>query len=52
MVLVNFWRPGAPPARTELPMLDQLAGSRRAGPRVVAISTDRDRSVVARSSSN
>jgi len=47
VVLVNFWATWCPACRTELPILDQLAGNRRADLAVIAISTDRDRSVVA-----
>ncbi len=47
VVLVNFWATWCAACRTELPMLEQLAGSNRADLAVVAISTDRDRSVVA-----
>ena len=47
VVLVNFWATWCPACRTELPILDQLEGNRRADLAVVAITTDRDRSVVA-----
>lgn len=47
VVLVNFWATWCAACRTELPILDQLAGNRRADLAVVAISTDRDRAVVA-----
>ena len=47
VALVNFWATWCPACRTELPILDQLAGNRRADLAVVAIATDRDRSVVA-----
>ena len=47
VVLVNFWATWCPACRTELPILDQLAESRRADLAVAAITTDRDRSVVA-----
>ncbi|XIA65328.1 TlpA family protein disulfide reductase [Bradyrhizobium sp. TZ2] len=47
VVLVNFWATWCPACRTELPILDQLAGNRHANLAVVAITTDRDRSVVA-----
>ena len=47
VVLVNFWATWCPACRTELPILDQLAENRRADLAVVAITTDRDRSVVA-----
>jgi thiol-disulfide isomerase/thioredoxin len=47
VVLVNFWATWCPACRTELPILDQLAGNRRADLAVVATTTDRDRSVVA-----
>ncbi|MCA6116115.1 TlpA family protein disulfide reductase [Bradyrhizobium sp. WSM 1738] len=47
VVLVNFWATWCPACRTELPILDQLAGNRRADLAVIAIATDRDRSVVA-----
>jgi thiol-disulfide isomerase/thioredoxin len=47
VVLVNFWATWCPACRTELPILDQLAVNRRADLAVIAIATDRDRSVVA-----
>ena len=47
VVLVNFWATWCPACRMELPILDQLEGNRRADLAVVAITTDRDRSVVA-----
>jgi len=47
VVLVNFWATWCPACRTELPILDRLAGNGRADLAVVAITTDRDRSVVA-----
>jgi thiol-disulfide isomerase/thioredoxin len=47
VVLVNFWATWCPACRTELPILDKLAGNRRADLAVVAITTDRDRSLVA-----
>ena len=46
VVLVNFWATWCPGCRTELPILDQLAGNRRADLAVVAVTTDRDRAVV------
>jgi thiol-disulfide isomerase/thioredoxin len=47
VVLVNFWATWCPACRTELPILDRLAESGRAELAVVAITTDRDRSLVA-----
>ncbi|MEH2560295.1 thiol-disulfide isomerase/thioredoxin [Bradyrhizobium algeriense] len=47
VVLVNFWATWCPACRTELPILDRLAGNGRADLAVVAIATDRDRSLVA-----
>jgi len=47
VVLVNFWATWCAACRIELPILDQLEASRRGDLAVVAISTDRDRSVVA-----
>lgn len=47
MVLVNFWATWCPACRTELPILDRLAGNGRADLAVVAVSTDRDRPLVA-----
>jgi thiol-disulfide isomerase/thioredoxin len=47
VVLVNFWATWCPACRTELPILDRLAGKGRADLAVVAITTDRDRSLVA-----
>ena len=47
VVLVNFWATWCPACRTELPILDRLAGNGRADLAVVAITTDRDRSLVA-----
>ena len=46
MVLVNFWATWCPACRTELPILDRLARNGRADLAVVAITTDRDRSLV------
>jgi thiol-disulfide isomerase/thioredoxin len=46
MVLVNFWATWCPACRTELPMLERLAASGRADLAIVAISTDRNRSLV------
>ena len=46
VVLVNFWATWCPACRTELPILDGLAGNGRADLAVVAITTDRDRSLV------
>lgn len=46
VVLVNFWATWCPACRTELPILDRLAGNGRAGLAVVAVATDRDRSLV------
>jgi thiol-disulfide isomerase/thioredoxin len=47
VVLVNFWATWCPACRTELPILDRLAGKGRKDLAVVAITTDRDRSLVA-----
>src|SRR5262245_54182682 len=47
VVLVNFWATWCPACRTELPMLDRLAASDRRDFEVIAVATDRDRSVVA-----
>ena len=47
VVLVNFWATWCPACRTELPILDRLAGNGRADLAVIAIATDRDRSLVA-----
>jgi thiol-disulfide isomerase/thioredoxin len=47
VVLVNFWATWCPACRTELPILDRLAGNDRADLAVVAVTTDRDRSLVA-----
>lgn len=47
VVLVNFWATWCPACRTELPILDRLARNGRADLAVVAITTDRDRSLVA-----
>ncbi|WP_249791148.1 TlpA disulfide reductase family protein [Bradyrhizobium sp. SRL28] len=47
VVFVNFWATWCPACRTELPILDRLAGNGRADLAVVAITTDRDRSLVA-----
>src|SRR5688572_8760691 len=47
VVLVNFWATWCPACRTELPILDRLARGGRADLAVVAITTDRDRSLVA-----
>jgi thiol-disulfide isomerase/thioredoxin len=47
VVLINFWATWCPACRTELPILDRLAGEGRADLAVVAITTDRDRSLVA-----
>jgi thiol-disulfide isomerase/thioredoxin len=47
VVLVNFWATWCPACRTELPILDRLAESGLAELAVVAITTDRDRSLVA-----
>ena len=47
VVLVNFWATWCPSCRTELPILDRLAGNGRADLAVIAIATDRDRSLVA-----
>jgi thiol-disulfide isomerase/thioredoxin len=46
MVLVNFWATWCPACRTELPILDRLAGNGRADLAVIAVATDRDRSLV------
>lgn len=47
VVLVNFWATWCAACRIELPILDRLEASRRGDLAVVAISTDRERSVVA-----
>jgi len=47
VVLVNFWATWCAACRIELPILDQLEASRRGDLAVVAIATDRERSVVA-----
>jgi thiol-disulfide isomerase/thioredoxin len=47
VVLVNFWATWCPACRTELPILDRLVRGGRADLAVVAITTDRDRSLVA-----
>ncbi|NOJ40086.1 TlpA family protein disulfide reductase [Bradyrhizobium australiense] len=47
VVLVNFWATWCPACRTELPMLDRLAASDVRDLVVIAVATDRDRSVVA-----
>jgi thiol-disulfide isomerase/thioredoxin len=47
VVLVNFWATWCAACRTELPMLDRLAASEREDLVVIAVATDRDRSVVA-----
>lgn len=47
VVLVNFWATWCAACRIELPILDQLAATRRGDLAVVAIATDRDRAVVA-----
>ena len=47
VVLVNLWATWCPACRTELPMLDRLAASDRGDLVVIAVATDRDRSVVA-----
>ena len=47
VVLVNFWATWCPACRTELPILDRLARGGRTDLAVVAITTDRDRSLVA-----
>jgi thiol-disulfide isomerase/thioredoxin len=47
VLLLNFWATWCPACRTELPILDRLAGGGRADLAVVAITTDRDRSLVA-----
>ncbi|WP_076867051.1 TlpA family protein disulfide reductase [Bradyrhizobium mercantei] len=47
LVLVNFWATWCAACRTELPMLDRLAASGRGDLVVVAISTDRNRALVA-----
>jgi len=46
VVLINFWATWCPACRTELPILDRLAGNGRADLAVIAIATDRDRSLV------
>ena len=47
VVLINFWATWCPACRTELPILDRLAGNGRADLAIVAVATDRDRSLVA-----
>jgi thiol-disulfide isomerase/thioredoxin len=47
VTLVNFWATWCAACRTELPMLDRLAASDRRDLEVIAVATDRDRSVVA-----
>ena len=47
VVLVNFWATWCAACRIELPILDRLEASRRGDLAVVAIATDRERSVVA-----
>lgn len=47
VVLVNFWATWCAACRIELQILDRLAGNGRADLAVVAITTDRDRSLVA-----
>ncbi|NEU99976.1 TlpA family protein disulfide reductase [Bradyrhizobium uaiense] len=47
LVLVNFWATWCAACRTELPMLDRLAASGRSDFKVVAVSTDRNRALVA-----
>jgi thiol-disulfide isomerase/thioredoxin len=46
VLLVNFWATWCPACRTELPILDRLAASGRTDLAVVAVATDRDRSLV------
>jgi thiol-disulfide isomerase/thioredoxin len=47
VVLINFWATWCPACRTELPILDRLAGNGRADLAIVAVATDRERSLVA-----
>jgi thiol-disulfide isomerase/thioredoxin len=47
VALINFWATWCPACRTELPILDRLAGNGRSDLAVVAVATDRDRSLVA-----
>ncbi|MDB5502261.1 MAG: hypothetical protein JWR89_2163 [Tardiphaga sp.] len=47
VVLVNFWATWCAACRVELPILDRLAEAHRTDLAVVAIATDRDRSLVA-----
>lgn len=47
LVLVNFWATWCAACRTELPMLDRLAASGRSDLAVIAVSTDRNRALVA-----
>lgn len=47
LVLLNFWATWCAACRTELPMLDRLAASGRRDLAVIAVSTDRNRALVA-----
>ncbi|MDH2383435.1 TlpA disulfide reductase family protein [Bradyrhizobium sp. CER78] len=47
LVLVNFWATWCAACRGELPMLDRLAAGGRSDLAVIAVSTDRNRAVVA-----
>ena len=47
LVLLNFWATWCAACRTELPMLDRLASGGRSDLTVVAVSTDRNRALVA-----
>ncbi|WP_050628319.1 TlpA family protein disulfide reductase [Bradyrhizobium viridifuturi] len=47
LVLVNFWATWCAACRTELPMLDRLAASGRSDLAIIAVSTDRNRALVA-----
>ncbi|UGA42365.1 TlpA family protein disulfide reductase [Bradyrhizobium quebecense] len=47
LVLANFWATWCAACRSELPMLDRLAASGRSDLAVIAVSTDRNRALVA-----